>query len=233
MARASALGAGQRVFRSRLFLLLLTTPAAFAAPANPIFWQETFAQPTLDWIDPAAPQSAAHNAVYSLRHEDGAAFLHAHHDRSASKTPPAIHYGKAFQSSAAPLEKVRALHWRWRVLQHPNVTDDPWVDVAASVYVIIRSPSVFHSGHGFKFGWLAKPATASHQRGLLEMSLRAAGALHEWQSESVDLCALYQKEYKRGCAGETVQYIGVMTDADNTHSIAEADYADFELALNP
>ena len=214
--------------------------AGAPAASGKIFWQENFDRAPLDWVDPVSPRASACASVYSLERAPAAAgpsraplsFLHARHDRSSRSQPPAIHYGKAFQTAGAPLDQVRALRWRWRVLQHPDVTDDPWIDVAASVYVIFRTPSILHSGRGFKFGWLAKPAPASHQRGLLEQPLRAGGPLGEWREESVDLCALYRREYHRDCAGETVQYIGVVTDADNTRSIAEGDYANFALELS-
>ncbi len=100
---------------------------------------------------------------------------------------------------------------------------------AASVYVVLEKPSLLHSGRGFKFGWLAKPGDRAQQRGLLEIPLRNDAASPEWKSESVDLCALYRETYREPCEGKRIQYVGVMTDADGTASISEADYAAFAL----
>ncbi len=69
--------------------------------------------------------------------------------------------------------------------------------------------------------------------GLLQIPLRHDPAGQEWHEESVaDLCALYRRAFGP-CEGEHVLYVGVMTDADGTHSVAEADYDDFELAEAP
>ena len=96
------------------------------------------------------------------------------------------------------------------------------------------SRGFFTARVGFKFGWLSKPAPAGErQRGLLEESVRTDAAGPAWYAESVDLCALYQREYALPCRGEHVLYIGVTTDADGSRSVAEADYADFELDAVP
>ena len=231
-SRGSLVHARARLGLGLIAALATLTASAAGAPAK-LAWQEHFDKPALDWVDPLAHNADEIARVYSVRHDGALAFLHARHDRASTSTPPALHYGKAFQKAPIPLDKVRALRWRWRALQHPNVTTDPWIDLAAGVYVLIRKPGVFASGRGFKFGWLALPGKpGQHQRGLLEVPLRTEAATREWKSESVDLCALYKQEYGGSCAGETIQYIGVVTDADNTRSIAEGDYADFELELN-
>jgi hypothetical protein len=217
--------------RSPIFFLV-TAAGLLAAPASKVLWQEKFDQGSVDWVDPLKHSPAAVASVFTVMHEGPLAYLHARHDRTASKEPPALHYGKVF-SQPVPLDKIRSLGWRWRALKHPAVGKDPWIDLAASVYVLIRRPGLLHGGRGFKFGWTAVPAKADHQHGLLETSLRAEPASREWKRETVDLCALYREEYKAPCAGETVEYIGVVTDADNTHSIAEGDYADFSLEVAP
>ena len=85
---------------------------------------------------------------------------------------------------------------------------------------------------GFKFGWAAKPAPAgTHQVGLLQIELRHDAASVVWRQASVDLCALYRREYGP-CEGEFVRYVGVTTDADGTKSVAEGDYADFEIVTD-
>jgi hypothetical protein len=212
--------------------LFATTPAVAQSPHETDFWQESFDHPTLDFVDPFNHNANLLGRVYSVVHEGDESFLHALHDEAGAHLP-AMHYGKAFQTNPPPLDRVRALKWRWRVLRHPSVTTDPWEDVAASVYVIMKTPSMFRGGRGFKFGWLAKPGPDNQtQHGILELPLRHDPAGPEWHSESVDLCALYRAHFG-ACEGEHVLYVGVVTDADGTKSISEADYDDFELAALP
>ncbi len=211
-------------------LLLAARPfvsSAYAAEPGTTPWRETFSGP-LDWVDPFDHDARLVSRVYGVRRDGDVPVLHALHD-DASGHVPAIHYGKAFLSNPPALDRVRALRWRWRVLRHPDVEANPWADVAASVYVVIHPPSVLHGGSGLKFGWLAKPgAEGTHQHGLLQIALDVGGTTGEWRSESVDLCALYRRAFGR-CEGESVRYVGVVTDADDTRSVAEAEYADFEL----
>lgn len=222
----STLGARAAIF------FLVTAAGIPAAPGSKIGWQEKFDKGSLDWADPLKHSPAALASVFTVMHEGPVAYLHARHDRTVLKEPPALHYGKAF-APAVPLDRIRSLSWRWRALKHPAVGKDPWSDLAASVYVVIRRPELLHGGRGFKFGWTAVPTKPDHQHGLLETSLRSDPASRDWKHQSVDLCALYRQEYNAPCAGETVEYIGVVTDADNTHSVAEADYAELSLEVAP
>jgi len=206
--------------------------AAQAAENEPVWWRETFDRTPIDFVDPFKHDARALSRVYTVERDGDGSVLHALHDDASGMTP-AMHYGKAFTVSPPPLERVRALRWRWRVLRHPDVEGDPWADLAASIYVVIRSPSMLHGGRGFKLGWLAKPgAEDTYQHGLLQVPTEVGGPLGEWRSESVDLCALYRRAFGN-CEGEHVLYIGVVTDADATRSVAEAEYDDFELVATP
>ncbi len=191
-------------------------------------WREHFDHEPLGWVDPSRHSARELARVYSVERSGERFFLHARHDVTIGDPAPAMHYGRTFQTNQPPLDQVRALEWRWRVLRHPAVARDPWLDVAASVYVVVKVPTVL-PGKGFKFGWLAKPGpSGTKQRGLLQVGLRTDPAGREWRSESVDICALYRKQFG-SCEGQHVLYVGVVTDADGTKSLAEADYADFEL----
>ena len=209
-----------------------TGRTAGAKGAAHVLWQEHFAGP-LDWIDPAGHDANVVASVVHVEHEQAFSFLHVVHDArpgDAAK-PPAIHFGKAFRDDPVPLERVVELRWRWRVVRHPDVTDDPWSDVAASVYVITKAPGVF-AGRGFKFGWLAKPgAEGTTQRGLVQVGLRVGDPSGGWREEAVDVCALYRETFGP-CEGEHILYVGIVTDADNTDSLSIADYADFALRAN-
>jgi hypothetical protein len=197
------------------------------SPGNVNFlWREVFGG-RLDWQDPQDHGSVALGRVYSVQQESGTSFLRAHHDAASKGAPPALHYGRAFDGIS--LAHVRLLRWRWRARIQPAVRNDPWEDMAASLYVVTKAPSFLRKGRGFKFGWLAKPGPAqTYQRGLLQVALRSEPPGIQWRTEEVDVCALYRRTFGP-CEDAQIIYIGVLTDADGVNSIAEGDYADFEL----
>lgn len=212
--------------------------AAFCAGAalepipGAIAWSERFEGPALDWVAPLGEGPAQIAAIYEVQRGPSGAWLHAHHEyRGRGRVKP-VTYGKAWAKEPFPLERVRALRWRWRVNQHPPVEDDAWVDLAASLYVVVRQPAWYRNGKGFKFGWLARPgAKGTKQVGLLQIALHSDSQVGEWRSEEVDLCALYRKHYGP-CEGEFLRFVGVTTDADGTRAVADADYADLELVVD-
>lgn len=196
-------------------------------------WEESFDRPSLDWVSPSRHDASTVKRVFAVVKDERGAFLRAAHDatkRPSYSPPPAVHYGHAFPEDAVPLTQACVLEWQWRVLQHPTVGSDPWEDVAGSVYVVFKTPSLFSGGRGFKLGWLARSGpTGTKQRGLLQVEVRHDAAGQEWRSERVDLCALYKNVYGDP-AGESVRYVGVVTDADGTKSEARADYRNFKLS---
>jgi len=209
-----------------------TTPAPSSAVVPPprgsarVLWSENFRAP-LEWRDPQEHAARLLGLVYSVQKESGASFLHAHHDATSKGAPPAVHLGKAFDGLA--LHEVGRLRWRWRARIQPPTSDDPWQDMAAAIYVVIKPPSLLRKGRGFKFGWLARPGpTQTFQRGLLQVPLRSDPPSLEWRTEEVDVCALYRRTFGP-CEAEQIVYIGVLTDADGSKSIAEGDYAAFEI----
>ncbi len=213
--------------------LLLAHGASSEAVANggsSARWSESFAG-ALDWGSPRQTPAQI-SAVYSQRTENGVGFLHAFHDATPADNKsivPAVHYGHPFPQKTLRLADSCELSWKWRVLKHPSIGDDAWKDAAASVYVVTRQPGLLGGGRGFKFGWLAKSgAVGKKQHGFLQVERRNDGAGPEWKTERVNLCELYTKEF--GAIGdEKLLYVGVMTDADGTKSVAEADYANFAL----
>ena len=174
-------------------------------------------------------------SIYSVEVDGDRNYLHAKYDVIRGKPKKAIHLGRVFGEKQVALSGVKYLEWRWRVRQQPSLVDslkeDPWLDMAVSVYVLIKKPSFIFNGQGFKFGWLAiKGPTNTTQRGLRQIQMRTGDLSGLWVEEQVDLCALYEKYYG-SCDGEYVEYIGVMTDADGTKSIAEGDYSDLRVVL--
>lgn len=203
------------------------------APAPPdLLWRESFSGPELTWLSPMPLRKETILRVYSVAHESDQAFLHAHHDAFSDDAPPAVHFGKSFRDQKPALSSIRLLRWKWRVLEHPQATGDPWKDIAASLYVATRQPSLFRSGRGLKLAWLSSPGPhGTVEHGFAQFELRHDPPGPQWKQEEVDICGLYRQAFGT-CEGEHLVYIGVMTDADNTRSRATADYADFELVMS-
>jgi hypothetical protein len=191
-----------------------------------VLWSENFRN-ALAWRDPQEHATRVVGLVYSIQTEGGASFLRAHHDATSRRGPPAVHLGKAFDGLA--LRDVGLLKWRWRARIQPGIKDDAWEDMAAAIYVVIKTPTLLRKGRGFKFGWLARSGPSqTFQRGLLQVPLRSDPPSLEWRTEEVDVCALYRRTFGP-CEDEQIIYIGVLTDADGSKSIASGDYADFEI----
>lgn len=222
-----------------------TEPAASAAqPASPrdatpqlppgVLWQEHFSGTSLTWQAPLGQSADVIAEIFHIESESDQRFLRVFHDARPDRPRAlrrAAHLGKSFQDAPIPLSKIASLRWRWRVRQHPMVEEDPWLDLGASLYVIVKQPGLLGGGKGLKLGWLAKPgAEGTRQEGIPQIALRSEPASDTWRQESVDLCQLYTRAYG-GCDGpdDAIRYIGVLSDADNTRSIAAADYAEFTL----
>lgn len=216
--------------RALLCLGLLT--CAGVAAARTALWSEDFRSWPRDWGSPR--QSAEEiRAVYRVEQEGAASFLRAVHDATQAtdkKAPPAVHFGRALRAPEIRLADACVLTWKWRALEHPKSGADAWSDLAASVYVVTKNPGLFAEGRGFKFGWLAKAgARGVKQRGILQIELRRDAATRTFVEERVDLCALHEEHF--GPVGdEKLLYVGVVTDADNSKSVARADYDDFRLS---
>jgi hypothetical protein len=204
-----------------------------APPGGPtVLWREDFASGALPWTGLFGEHPEDVAEVYKVEQEGPLHFLRATVDARPGRPrrlTKAIHVGVSFADAGLGLERAGELRWRWRVRRHPTVGADAWEDVAASLYVLVKQPGLFGGGRGFKFAWLASPgAEGTRQSGLVQIALRAEPATEEWREERVDLCALYRRDYGP-CEGERLLAIGPLTDADNSRSVAEADYASFEL----
>jgi hypothetical protein len=199
-----------------------------------ILWEERFDRAAPDtWVSPSRASDEVIAQVYTVTSADGERFLHAEHNARAPAHPPAVHWGREWRDAPIPLSSACSLSWRWRVTEHPNVRENPWADVAVSVYVVMSQPGLFSSGKGFKFGWLKKAGpSGTKQRGLIQIALRTDAASDAWHREQVDLCRLYAQHYGNPDE-EKLVYVGVVSDADDTDSIAKGDYDDFVLSTAP
>jgi hypothetical protein len=213
-------------------------PVPVEAKERGVMWQESFDRPdvaSLGWGSPSDASPEEIEAVFDIEADDIGKFLHARHEVGGQDDPPpAVHFGRAWKKDAMALSEVCHLSWRWRVRHHPAAHEDPWLDLGASVYVIIELPGLLSSGKGFKLGWLQKPGpTDETQKGIVQVQQRVDPATGTWHEEKVDLCALYREHYGGDPSEVPLLYVGVVTDADNTESLAEADYDELTLSSKP
>ncbi len=190
-------------------------------------WLETFEDdPGLTFPSRWQAHGAKEEAmkIYHIEEVDGNHFLHAHAEDQA------IQLGLA---RAAMPQQFPKLRWRWRVKQLPRDGDERHAesyDSAAGVYILFGSrmlPRVL------KYVWSATvPIGARLQnplywRGKTIVLRSGAAALGEWTEETVN----FYHDYRDLFAGEPDEMLGIalMTSADSTKSMAEADYDDFQL----
>ena len=210
-----------------------TEPSASAERADGVVWEERFERMPAHWHSMSGASDRDIARVFSIGRESDQSFLRAAHRASGQDPPPAIHFGRSWSERPLRLVDACLLSWRWRVLRHPRSAADPWKDLAASVYVITDPPGIFSRGRGFKLGWLARPGPeGTQQRGLLQVAVRVGPAGQRWHDEEVDLCALFRAHFGP-VSDEPLGYVGVVTDADDSASVAEADYDDLVLRDRP
>ncbi len=161
---------------------------------------------------------------YTIQQEDGRRHLNAKDDGLSvmiiKKTPWS-------------LRDYPILTWRWRVKALPDGGDErvgEKNDSAAGLYVIF-SQNWFRIPKSIKYVWSTTlPVGTVADRKLIGrprvLVLRSGKArVGEWVTERVDL----YEDYKRVWGGEPDEKtvgIAILTDADVTHTFAEADYAD-------
>jgi hypothetical protein len=136
------------------------------------------------------------------------------------------------------LDEYPHLRWRWRARQFPKGGNEKYIrtnDAAAAVYVVWKASSLMRV-KSIKFTWSASLDVGTHisKRFALDhvhvMQNQTSAKTGKWIEETVDVRALFRKYYNP-TDGKLEQPIAIalLTDSDNTNSVAEADYDDFVL----
>ena len=165
-------------------------------------------------------------AIYRITADgSGGRFLAAHADRQSVM----IGLEHPFEPSRYPY-----LRWRWRVQQCPNGADErrkATNDSAAGVYVIF--PGRFFVPRVLKYVWSttapvgtreSSPAASNTKIIVLESGARGEPA---WRTATVNVQQDYAVLF--GEPAPAARGIGILTDGNDTDSVAAADYADFQL----
>jgi len=166
----------------------------------------------------------AGKTVYSVHEEGGKRFLHG-----AAKDV-GIQAAKPFETW--DLEQYPILAWSWRPVEFPAGSDERSSkknDSALAVYAVFPHSPV--SVKSVKYVWSRVVSTGTHladSKGLTQVRVLRTGTAQkgEWVEERVNVRDDYKKYFDNAEVPKPAG-IAVLTDADDTKSSAQGDYANF------
>jgi hypothetical protein len=206
--------------------LLFTLPAsAQSATADDCIAIETFAAGTVgaeppDW----KLRKDSAKGVYLIQEENGRRFLHA-----ASKGL-GIQIAKQFEWD---LSRYPWLTWSWRPIEFPKGSDEresSTNDSALAVYLLVPYSRIT-GPKAVKYIWSEKVPVGtplSSNMGLTQVRVLRSGTEQkgQWVEERVNARDDYMKAFGVSEPPKPAG-IAVLTDADDTRSSAQGDYANF------
>jgi hypothetical protein len=175
----------------------------------------------LGWI----PRAEEGRPAYAVREEDGRRFLRA------------VARSAGIQAGARrewDLQRYPVLAWSWRPLEFPVGADERGRrtnDSVLAVYLLVAS-SIVLGPRALKYIWSEKVPVGtrlSSSLGQTQVRVLESGTTRrgEWVEERVNALRDFRAYFAE--SGIPVPTgIAVLTDADDTRSIARGDYADFQ-----
>lgn len=173
------------------------------------------------------PRDEDKEKLYVVVEENGNRYLKAK-DRGAS-----VIIGRQFRWN---VHRYPYLSWRWRVHSLPPGGDERYTrtnDSAAGVYVTF-SRNFLGIPKSIKYVWSTTlPVGMTTRRSgigrpWVVVARSGTGGLKKWHKETFNVLEAYRKIFGQDPPQDALA-IGVLTDANSTHSYAEADYDDFML----
>jgi hypothetical protein len=171
------------------------------------------------------PRKDSGRDVYSIQEKDGLRFLHA------------LAKGLGIQAARQHEWDPKAypiLAWSWRPVEFPAGSDERQSktnDSAVSVYAVFPHSPV--SVKSLKYIWSAVAPVGTRltsSGGLTQVLVIRSGTEKKgaWTEERVNVLENYQKFFEEA---ETPKASGiaVLTDSDDTKSVAQGDYANFRV----
>lgn len=164
-------------------------------------------------------------SMYSMERDRGNYFVRIQSRRGYTAI------GKRIEPRGAGMHYLR---WRWRVHTLPEgakESDKKKADSGAGVYVVFNDP--FKLNSILKYVWSTTlprgTVTRSPYSSRTRIIVLESGndSLGTWVTEKVNVYDDFKKVFS--APAPEIAAIGIMSDADNTRSYAEADYDDFYL----
>ena len=165
----------------------------------------------------------AGKGVYTVREEAGLRFLHAHAESQGIQAAKQLEWD---------LGRYPVLAWSWRPVEFPTGADErnsKTNDSALAVYGVF--PHRMGSVRSVKYVWSALVPIGTRldsNMGLTQVRVLRTGTEGKgrWTDERVNLLEDYRKYFKVSDTPKPAG-IAVLTDADDTKSRAQGDYASF------
>ncbi len=184
------------------------------------------------------PGETSKVTYYELRDSPEGPFVHADYRRGLDTMKRGI------PLTDVERQRYHRLRWRWRVLVFPTGGDecssDDKQDSGASLYLGWRSGLRWYS---LKYVWTQGSPQGTVCRKMRNpfvvsdtVVLESGGPTGVWATETLDLDREFRAHFTGGDAhAEIPRFIGfmILTDGDQTHSPASADYGNFELLGDP
>jgi hypothetical protein len=150
----------------------------------------------------------------------------------ANAVKSAVAVAKKF---AYDLNEYPYLKWQWRVVKLPQGGDERFKetgDSAAAIYVIFEG---FIRPDTIKYVWSASLPLGTTTQSPYNSKTKIVvlqnqdSPLDKWITETVDVYADYKRLFER--EPNQVQAIGLMSDSDNTGSVAIAHYKEIAVSM--
>ena len=162
--------------------------------------------------------------VYKVQEENGERFIRARDDQDISMP---IFKEFPWSLSASP-----TLSWKWRAQELPKgAREDNRAtnDSACGVYVVFGKTS----GVALKYVWSSSLPVGyvwEKEPGKFYVIVLASGTsnLGKWETEKVNVLEDYKKYFKKDPKKDP-SGVGIMSDANATHSVAACDYTGFKV----
>jgi hypothetical protein len=211
-----------RLVTAALAAVVLAAPAG----AEECVTVDNFSKGTVGEFPPGwKPRKDSGRDVYSIQEKDGLRFLHA------------LAKGLGIQAARQHEWDPKAypmLAWSWRPVEFPAGSDERQSktnDSAASVYAVFPHSPV--SVKSLKYIWSAVVPVGTRltsSGGLTQVLVIRSGTEKKgaWTEERVNVLENYKKFFEEA---ETPKASGiaVLTDSDDTKSVAQGDYANFRV----
>ena len=207
-----------------LLVALLALPAA--ASAEDCVTIDNFAKGKVGEFPPDwKPRKDSGREVYAIQEMDGLRFLHA------------VAKGLGIQAAKQYEWDPKAypiLAWSWRPVEFPKGSDERQSktnDSAVSVYAVF--PKNAWSVKSLKYIWSAVVPVGtrlSSSAGLTKVLVVRSGVegKGQWTEERVNVFEDYQKFFEESDTPKA-SGIAVLTDSDDTNSVAQGDYGKFRV----
>lgn len=168
-------------------------------------------------------KKAIKHKSFEVLEEDGMTFLRATHNKKAITLHKKV--------EGWNIDEYPYIEWTWRAQQLPeggNEDKSYANDAGASLYVIWESSFVMRV-KGIKFTWSSTLPPGSHiskRMGHDHVHVMNSGTdkLGQWQTHRVNIKNLFMKYFGKSESEKPVA-IAILSDADATESVAQADYA--------